>query len=984
MSNEFAKKFWREFERLTLEIIQKYYDIYDDKVVYSTPAQKDGGYDGIIIVNNVDNDILKEYRILIEAKLRKNSNKDIPLAGFSKIFIIAINMFADKVYISTNLHYSKKTQENTKYFSERTGLRVELIDIFTIQKMLEEHPDIASQFNHTFIHELLTAVSLHPLDRHIETSNNDTFNTLPEMIGKTRREILSGRLNAMKHNHGIMIIYGEKGCGKTLFLKHLLYQSFRSHIPSHTLSLKDFLTAKEFFINLLAAIWNVPVLEIYSLTNEDIENIICYISDKNISKKARNILQKILIEDTTKYENRIDVWHDHLIQYLFEIYTPILKRKKQILAFTDVHNSDITILNFLNKFIRKFHDSNLIIILESRVIDYDNNWNLYMKKIETLADDIPSVYLSRLSLPDCEEYIHKKAPQYNDSEIFAIASVCLPIPIYIDNLLQIINDDAEFERLFKSPDLNIKALFENDKFKERLITHSFSLFIKQVCKEAKFLSYIVGLMDGQVPIDSLYLLKDINLEKGMDELLNSIYFTEENNILKVQHLMYFDAIKNGNYLSAFDLKYILQLVLINMDKFIIDAFSKKIKGLQIAIKLNRKDLIESNWKDIIASLLKNDEYKLSNELLIDIYSLIYSTLSLTDKFILTLNFIKIYIGQNQYSSKDLKKYILKCEELLFHFEDNEKNSAYKNEFLYLKSKFLLATGKYSEILEMSNIYDFIEIRYMRALAVKHLHGIDACIKTLERGIKRFPQSWLLKYSFYDHKAADLGGYYFQESLDYLNNILALWENLNLEEQLHWQYNRITLLFYLRDKMVENECSKICNYAFQNGILVEEGRCHNLLGQIEWVNKNYKAAYKEFKTAYNLQFQSFHATNIWIALANLSLLSFECADKPESIYYAETSIKHILEYNYQLIVQAPSVDNLLDCKHKMPKPYITLLLLSRNIYLLENHSQFLKDNIEIIPSANLQKDLHKYAYPNKMKEILSGTHFYLQGHYMIRS
>lgn len=984
MSNDFAEKFWKEFERLTLEIVQKYYNIYADKVVYSTPAQKDGGYDGVIIINNFIDDILKEYKILIEAKLRKNSNKDIPLSGFSKIFIIAINMFADKVYVSTNLHYSKKTQENTKCFSERTGLQVDLIDIFTIKKMLKEHPDIAPQFNDTFIHELLNAVSLHPLEKHIEVSVNDTYNALPEMIGETRRIILKGRLNAIKNCHGVMIIYGEKGCGKTLFLKHLLYQSSCDFIPSHILSLKDFLTAKEFFINLLATIWNVPVLEIYSLTSEDIENITNYISDKNISKKARKILQRILIEDTTEYENRIDVWHDHLIQYLFEIYSPILKRKKQILAFTDVHNSDLTILNFLNKFIRKFYDSNLIIIIESRIIDYDKNWNVYMKKIESLADKIPSVNISRLSISDCEEYIKKKAPKYNDFETEAIASVCLPIPIYIDNILQIIKDDMSLERLLKSPDLNIKALYENDKFKEHLISHSFSLFIQQTCKEAKLISCIVGLMDGNVLIDSLYLLKDINLDIGIQELLNSIYFIEENNFLKIHHLMYLDAIKDWIYLSALDLKYILQLILNDIDKFIIDSFSRKIKKLQIAIKLNRKDLVESDWKEIITSLLRNDEYNLSKNLLIEIYSMIYNFLSLEDQFILILDFIKIYIGQNKYSAKELTNYISKCERMLSLFENNETHTSYKNEFLYLKSKYLLANGRYKEILDVSKVYDFIEIRYMRGLAIKHLYGIDACIKTLERGVKRFPKSWLLKYSFYDHKAADLGCYYFQEAINYLNNILELWGNLNLEEQLHWKYNKITLLFYLQDKSVENECSKICNCAFQNGILIEEGRCHNLLGQIEWVNENFEAAFNEFKVAYNLQFQSSHATNIWIALANLSLLSFERMDKSATIYYAESSIKYILKYNYKIIVRSPSVEELQNCKHKMSKPYIALLLLSRNIYLLERHSQFLKDNVEVIPSTSLQRDLHIYAYPNKMKEILLGTHFYLQGHYMVRS
>lgn len=160
MLKDFADEFWEEFERLTIEIVQKYYDAYDDKIVHATPSRKDGGYDGIIIINSMSAGFLEKYKILIEAKLRENSNKDIPLASFSKVFIIAVNILADKVFVSTNLHYSQKTQKQVKAFSERTGLHIELIDIFTIQKMLENNPEMASKFHHGFIHELCIAVSL--------------------------------------------------------------------------------------------------------------------------------------------------------------------------------------------------------------------------------------------------------------------------------------------------------------------------------------------------------------------------------------------------------------------------------------------------------------------------------------------------------------------------------------------------------------------------------------------------------------------------------------------------------------------------------------------------------------------------------------------------------------------------------------------------------------------------------------------------------
>lgn len=48
------------------------------------------------------------YKVLLEAKLRSNNLRDLPLSDFSKTVIIAVNTIADKVYISTNAFFHKR------------------------------------------------------------------------------------------------------------------------------------------------------------------------------------------------------------------------------------------------------------------------------------------------------------------------------------------------------------------------------------------------------------------------------------------------------------------------------------------------------------------------------------------------------------------------------------------------------------------------------------------------------------------------------------------------------------------------------------------------------------------------------------------------------------------------------------------------------------------------------------------------------------
>ena len=138
-----SKDDWRAFEELIFQILLEEYDIQESEINKLTNETKDGGYDGIFYVPySYDNlgTYQRMLKMLFEAKLRTDINKDLSLQEFSKALIIAINKNADRIIIATNLHFSNNTREILEQYAYNTGLSIQLktsIDIFT---WIQEHP----------------------------------------------------------------------------------------------------------------------------------------------------------------------------------------------------------------------------------------------------------------------------------------------------------------------------------------------------------------------------------------------------------------------------------------------------------------------------------------------------------------------------------------------------------------------------------------------------------------------------------------------------------------------------------------------------------------------------------------------------------------------------------------------------------------------------------------------------------------------------
>lgn len=899
-NEDFAKKYWAEFEKLVLKLLQSELENADDNYTYysrKTQNQKDGGYDGIIIIEPKDsfvNNLDDLYIIITEAKLRKNANKDLPLSDFSKTLLIAINCCATEVYVYTNLHFSSKTQLQVKKFSNATFLNVKLIDIFQICEGLKKYTDIKKEYPKEFIDTLFEALKLHDINKKINYKQDSLImDKLPKIVGDKRKSIYTKYKEYVKDQKGVCIISGIQGSGKSLIIKHIINNSAK-HCNCNIIQLEKFTSIKGFFVYLLSLIWNIDVVSIYGLTKENIDEIVQYMPQQYMPQRVKAILLNILENTSTEYENRQDVFEEHLIEYLYYIFIPICNRRKQLFVFTNFEKCTDNILNFTNKFIRKFASENIIILIEIRsdiphLKKFADDWALLNEQIEP-------VELSEFNEIEFMQYIEHKYPDLDFETTKNLYSICFPLPLYIDNLLSFIKTN-DIENLLVSSELNIKKLYNNDKFKEKCISYSLKVYFRSQSKYCRMLAFLLVFFDGELSLESINKIGN-DFSDAAIILSNSIYFDLIGANLKIHHMIYLLSLQKNNLLSPFEYNEVMLLLYGIIESFEIDKGIIRLKKLIIAIELHDKDFIAMNWEILCNDLIKQNDFSVALNILKKIYN--NDFINKYKKLHLINTIITCYLGLNDHNSQDLKTYIAVGNTIIWESLSQQE----KLSFYYLKCKYFFVTGQYTKAISETNPFrnTNAHIRYIRALSIKHIYGIEACLLSLQRGIQHFPNDWHIKYSHLDHLHSKFEKINYDISWQYLIEIEQYFNQLTLEGQIHYQYNKIALDFYKNGADNIQSCKKLLLKTFENILPVEEARIRNLIGQIYYINNVLDLAESEFIKSFEILNQHIHVTYIYISLTNLVLLYDLQNEHTTCIAYAKRTLDFLFQYKKEKITR----------------------------------------------------------------------------------
>ena len=789
----FAREYWEEFEKLSLDILKTYISENSEVNYYikRTPNRKDGGYDGIIVIttNHDPNEI---YKLLSESKLRECSKKDLPISDFSKALVIAVNLSAQKLYIFTNLHYSQETQKRIAKFSRFSSIQVELIDIFEISEKIKElYPELLKSYSSVFLNQLMDSVTQHSEAKKVVADRSIIPNILPDLTGQARNKMFDDCYKAIADKTGVLIISGIQGCGKSLFINHLIHKLYIEHAcPCNKINLEELPTIREFLVKILSVIWNIDVLEIMKFSLQDIEEITDYLSEEELSSHAKALLFDILSVKNTQSDGNNNLKQYYFFEYLYRIYKPLLKRKRHILYFHNLDYSTSASLNILMKFLKKFRDENILFILEIR----DDNplchdFSIQCQKELTVIDFIE---LKEFNNIERSTYINGKYSNFfSKAELNTLKQISPRTPLLIDAIVKWFASDSETK--YSLHDLNLTRLYNNQKFLQRISFDYVNRIVSNCDKRVQSISAVIGLMDGTLSdSDLLNFCQDADVMKY--ELVNTRLFDWDNDCIKVHHMSYLWALKEMHFLSYQGKKQVYEILFENLSRFSISEEYCILKKFQMAIYLENKDFIIVNWRQIISNLLQQEDYSIAQSLLENAYNLVEYELQIREKFEMLLTIVQCIIKENNYLDERLCEYL---DELEAISSKEQIEAEMIQNYAFWKANYYLVSGKYYELVKCTDKFrnTVPRLRYIRALGIKHLFGIDKCLCSLSRGRAHFPSDITLSYSYYDHllsKRIKMADYTAAENCIHI--LKEYVEYLSLEERIHLTFNELTVLF----------------------------------------------------------------------------------------------------------------------------------------------------------------------------------------------
>ena len=927
----FAREYWEEFEKLSLDILKTYISENSEVNYYikRTPNRKDGGYDGIIVIttNHDPNEI---YKLLSESKLRECSKKDLPISDFSKALVIAVNLSAQKLYIFTNLHYSQETQKRIAKFSRFSSIQVELIDIFEISEKIKElYPELLKSYSSVFLNQLMDSVTQHSEAKKVVADRSIIPNILPDLTGQARNKMFDDCYKAIADKTGVLIISGIQGCGKSLFINHLIHKLYIEHAcPCNKINLEELPTIREFLVKILSVIWNIDVLEIMKFSLQDIEEITDYLSEEELSSHAKALLFDILSVKNTQSDGNNNLKQYYFFEYLYRIYKPLLKRKRHILYFHNLDYSTSASLNILMKFLKKFRDENILFILEIR----DDNplchdFSIQCQKELTVIDFIE---LKEFNNIERSTYINGKYSNFfSKAELNTLKQISPRTPLLIDAIVKWFASDSETK--YSLHDLNLTRLYNNQKFLQRISFDYVNRIVSNCDKRVQSISAVIGLMDGTLSdSDLLNFCQDADVMKY--ELVNTRLFDWDNDCIKVHHMSYLWALKEMHFLSYQGKKQVYEILFENLSRFSISEEYCILKKFQMAIYLENKDFIIVNWRQIISNLLQQEDYSIAQSLLENAYNLVEYELQIREKFEMLLTIVQCIIKENNYLDERLCEYL---DELEAISSKEQIEAEMIQNYAFWKANYYLVSGKYYELVKCTDKFrnTVPRLRYIRALGIKHLFGIDKCLCSLSRGRAHFPSDITLSYSYYDHllsKRIKMADYTAAENCIHI--LKEYVEYLSLEERIHLTFNELTVLFYLKKLDNTDQLIKLCGIAYQNNLYVEESRIYNLLGQFFWLNKDTEQAISFFKKGEHLQEQTNHQSYRWISKTNLALINFEYKQTNAALAYAKEVVQGYHKakpHKFKTILDGHVINSnqlLID------KEIVSILLMLRIIYV----------------------------------------------------
>lgn len=401
-----AYKYAQEFEKLSLEIVNIIYkEAFDENdIVFQNTTKKtrDKGVDAYLVLKV--HDMYCTYTV--ESKLRTSDT--LSLKDFATSILYYLLNTSLRHFVVTNVSYSKEVLRYIEQFNNNEPKSVELIDGYTLQKIINSHLEQFYDYSHELFEFLMNKALTY--NNSIPQYNPD-FNQKSESIIELSyyKQQYIDVVNAIENGCYNFLVTGYPGTGKSTFIR-VLSEKMHSKYIIHKIDISKVQTPKLLIIELLRILLKIDIDLLFSDLASDqnvIDNILKEMQRFNPSSKILNAI-KILIGNGNIQQEEYVYMLNILIQHLYQNF---LIHKNTIIIIENLHEANKNMIKFVIDTAYSICCKSIILFWElllprtSSQLPYIsiNQWYGYVFLLENKKyGDNPSYLISLDTLKDCD------------------------------------------------------------------------------------------------------------------------------------------------------------------------------------------------------------------------------------------------------------------------------------------------------------------------------------------------------------------------------------------------------------------------------------------------------------------------------------------------------------------------------------------------------------------------------------------------------
>lgn len=934
-----SKALWRRFERVVSLAIRNILEDGDMEEIQEklTEPTHDGGYDGSFLIPYITDSGCSAtqgyYKILFEAKLRGNLDKDLPLQDFSKSLIIAINMDSDALIVATNLRLSNGTKEHLRDFSEKTGLKTYYLSPYYVDTWMSENPSPEHTSADRQIRELLKKAfrysNIYPPLELLERKSVTPKKELSALIGQSRNRLLKTMLHALEQSNGSVILKGDAGVGKSFFCSHLIAELKKNHYIVYAIDMKNYQTPRVLFLKLLESLWHIPFEALMSLDQTGLHAIINEIDSEIADNHIKEAILSAFSRDLEHYSQQTDILNYYMIKYLLTIHSIRSRHANIIFYFSNINYLSVQMVDFMLQFLYAYTKQGKV-ILELRTSTYidpymdPDEWITCINQFVSMESILYQEELFPFSHSEACDYISQMLPDYAGDTLLmgSILRVTGYNPLFVGSLVEYLIFGDFLQKFPRETVLNrIDHLIVDDK--RQLI----SLLISAFCRKNIFFAEFFELLRiFQIPISEIYVEQLLSDYQTMyvDQLIEAKLICRIAGNLEVVHPLQLECILHNDPLMDSTKQELAKIILKTADTAMLSAeVTAMIQIRCYQILHDHQQVIDIEYP-LAIGLLENGQYTLCYKYALDAFQKI-ETLDHDYQMMIHLKIlllmVEICIYQEEECVSEIDTYMEKLNDAMNCFIPEKQETAdyisFKAQFYMTKNRYEHYIGRFDQAFDtLSEALDFADkhkkelgnqvignIQLEYAIALKEKEDLNQSIEYLKECLKIQPDNPEILFTFHTQMYEM---YLLTDphlSLQYIEKNRSLYEHLHVATTIHNEVHWVNAQYYMRNYDI---CFLQANQTFQKaeqiGLKNEAGRLANLIGNIYFQRGDFHNAQVYYHYGIELFKEKGYVSNVWAILINLSTLLAEQHDA-EAVTYIRSSMD-VLSTSYRERIQKP--------------------------------------------------------------------------------